>query len=226
MGQLIFQFELRPDYSHDNFLLGANNRAAYDFVRAWPNWPVPVVILAGAQGAGKTHLLKIWQAHSGGALCPVQNLQDGFNPLRYSGGPAAVDDADGVAGKIGAERALLHLYNLSLQNKQTLLLAARRHPQHWGLLLPDLASRLRAAFTLEIPQPDDAMMRQLYQKLFADRQLAVPDAVIDWLLLRVERSATTAQQVVAVLDAAALEHQRPITVFLARKVLGVEEGDD
>jgi hypothetical protein len=42
-------------------------------------------------------------------------------------------------------------------------------------------------------------------------------------LLRVERSATTAQQVAAALDAAALEQQRPITVFLARKVLGMDE---
>jgi chromosomal replication initiation ATPase DnaA len=223
MSQLIFQFDTRADYSHDNFLLGENNRAAYDFLGAWPNWPSPVAILVGAPGVGKTYLLQIWQAHAKGLICPVHNLQDGFNPLRYATVPSAVDDADQVAGQIGRERALLHLYNLALQNKQTLLLAAQQHPQHWQLLLPDLASRLRSAMVIEVGQPDETMMRQLYQKLFADRQLVVPGAVIDWLLLRVERSATTAQQVAAVLDAAALEHQRPITVFLARKVLGMED---
>jgi chromosomal replication initiation ATPase DnaA len=223
MAQLVFEFAPQTDYSHDNFLLGENNRAAYDFLHAWPAWPQPTVILVGAPGVGKTHLLQIWQAHSKGMICPVSALQDGFNPLRYATHPSAVDGADQVAGKIGAERALLHLYNLSLQNKQTLLLTAWTHPQHWGLLLPDLSSRLRAAMIIEVAQPDDAMMRQLYQKLFHDRQLVVPDAVIDWLLLRVERSATTAQQVAAALDAAALEQQRPITVFLARKVLGMDE---
>lgn len=225
MGQLFFEFAPQPDYSAHQFIVGETNRAAADLVQSWPEWRVPVAMLVGPGGVGKTHLAHIWQAHAGGLFCPAGQLADGFNPIRYAAQPTVVDDAHSVAGKIGAERALLHLYNLCLQNKQTLLMTAAANPQHWGLLLPDLASRLRAAMVVEIRQPDDAMMRQLYAKLFADRQLSVPLPVIDWLLQRIERSATTAGRVVAALDAAALEAQKPISIYLARKVLG-DEGED
>ncbi len=63
-------------------------------------------------------------------------------------------------------------------------------------------------------------------KLFGDRQLVVSASVIDWLLARMERSAVTAQHIVAALDQAALEQQKPISIFLARKILGFNDGDE
>ena len=220
MSQMAFEFDAPADYSSANFLVGENNRAAFDALHAWPEWRVPVVILTGAHGVGKTHLLRLWTAHARAGLCAVADLRDDFNPVRHAARPVAVDDADQVSGQIGRERALFHLYNLALQNKQTLLLTAADHPARWGLLLPDLASRLRAAMVIEIAEPDEAVMRQLYMKLFADRQLNVPQSVIDWLLLRMDRSAVTARHTVAALDHAALEEKKPVTIFLARKVLG------
>lgn len=226
MSQLTFQFDATPNYSGENFLIGDNNCAAFNVVHAWPNWPAPTVILTGPVGVGKTHLLNLWCAHAKALPCPAGNLQGDFNPTRYVERPIAIDDADQVSAQVGRERALLHLYNLALQNKQTLLMTAERHPQHWGLLLPDLASRLRAAVVVEVREPDEHLMRQLYQKLFADRQLNVPEQVIDWLLLRLDRSAVTAQNTVLALDHAALEHQKPITIWLARKVLGYGDDED
>ena len=42
--------------------------------------------------------------------------------------------------------------------------------------LPDLASRLRAARPIELGAPDDALLRLVLVKLFADRQLTVDAA--------------------------------------------------
>ncbi len=231
MSQMVFHFDPAPSYEASNFLIGDNNRAAYDAIHAWPNWPAPAVILVGPVGVGKTHLLQLWRQHATAMACNVHELREDFNPTRYASRPVAVDEADRVTGNLGAERALFHLYNLALQNKQTLLLTAESHPQQWGLLLPDLASRLRAAIVVEIREPDEALMRQIYMKLFGDRQLHVPEQVIDWLLARLERSAVTAGHVVVALDHAALEHQKPVSIWLARKALGYgeseeEEGED
>lgn len=226
MSQMAFHFDPAPNYQAANFLVGENNRQAYDAIYAWPNWPAPLVVLVGPVGVGKTHLMQLWRQHATAMQCNADELREDFNPTRYAARPIAIDDAHIVSGNLGAERALFHLYNLALQNKQTLLLTAETHPQQWGLLLPDLASRLRAAIVVEIREPDEALMRSLYIKLFADRQLHVPEQVINWLLARLERSAVTAGHVVAALDHAALEHQKPISIFLARKALGYNDDEE
>ena len=89
----------------------------------------------------------------------------------------------------------------------------------WTLRLPDLASRLRAAPAVAIGPPDDALLGAVLLKLFADRQLVVSEAVIEYLVRHMERSFAAAQMAVAGLDAASLRQQRPITVALARSLL-------
>ena len=68
--------------------------------------------------------------------------------------------------------------------------------------------------------PDDAMLRAVLVKLFADRQLAVDDGLISFLMVRIERSFAAARSVVAELDREALRRQRPVTRALAGEILG------
>jgi chromosomal replication initiation ATPase DnaA len=98
-------------------------------------------------------------------------------------------------------------------------MTARRPVGAWTLRLPDLASRLRAAPAVAIGPPDDALLGAVLLKLFADRQLVVSEAVIEYLVRHMERSFGAAQAIVGGLDAASLRQQRPITVALARALL-------
>ena len=52
--------------------------------------------------------------------------------------------------------------------------------------------------------PDDDLLRKVLVKLFADRQLVVDKAVIDYLLSRMERSLSAAVALVEALDREAL----------------------
>ena len=62
----------------------------------------------------------------------------------------------------------------------------------WGVALPDLASRLKAAATVEIGEPDDLLLAGVIAKLFADRQVEVEPHVVHFLVRRMERSLSTA----------------------------------
>ncbi|RWF24498.1 MAG: hypothetical protein EOS64_07630, partial [Mesorhizobium sp.] len=120
---------------------------------------------------------------------------------------------------------LFHLINAVRGAGSTLLLTARRFPAAWRVTLPDLISRLKAAATVEIHEPDDMLLAGVITKLFADRQVEVEPHVVQYLVRRIERSLATAMRVVERLDRAALERKTPITRALAAEtVSAMDEG--
>jgi chromosomal replication initiation ATPase DnaA len=81
--------------------------------------------------------------------------------------------------------------------------------------VPDLASRLRALPVVALEAPDDALLRAVIVKLFADRQLAVDESLVAYLATRIERSFKAARAAVSALDREALRLKRPVTRALA-----------
>jgi chromosomal replication initiation ATPase DnaA len=71
--------------------------------------------------------------------------------------------------------------------------------------------------------PDDALLRALIVKLWADRQVAVDQSVINYVVNRIERSFAAARSVVERLDQEALRQRRPVTRALAAELLREEE---
>jgi chromosomal replication initiation ATPase DnaA len=77
---------------------------------------------------------------------------------------------------------------------------------------------LRALPVVTLEPPDDALLSAVMVKLFADRQLAVDDRLIDFLVHRIERSVAAAQGAVAELDSEALRLMRPVMRALAAEL--------
>jgi len=199
-----------------DFLVGAANREAIGLIDRWPDWPAPVVLLAGPVGSGKSHLVEIWRGLSGAAVTTAAALDDGAVPAMVAAGAVAVEDLH--AGPID-QAALFHLLNLAGERGVPVLLTSRTWPAALPLDLADLASRLRAARPVELGEPDDELLRRVIVKLFADRQLAVEPAVIDYIVVRMERSLEAANLIVAELDRQALAESRAITRPLAAATL-------
>lgn len=204
--------------TRDDLVASPANAAAITLVDRWPNWPSPVVVLAGPTGAGKSHLAAIWRRRAAAR----QVAPAGIDALSLVGNDAAVLVEDIEPGGFD-ERALFHLINAVRQRAGHLLLTTRTFPRAWKVRLPDLESRLRAATVVEIAEPDDMLLAGVITKLFADRQVEVEPYVVSYLVSRIERSLATAGRVVERLDRAALEQQRPITRALAAAVLGASD---
>lgn len=191
---------------------GECNREALAWLARWPAWPGPALILHGPPGSGKSHLARIWSTRTGARWLEHASLAT-VDPNGH--GAWVLEDVEPVID----ETALLSFYNRLREGGGHLLLTARRPVGAWTLLLPDLASRLRAAPGVAIGPPDDALLGAVLLKLFADRQLVVSEAVIEYLVRHMERSFGAAQAVVAGLDSMSLRLRRPITVALARALL-------
>ena len=200
-----------------DFIVGRANHEAIDIIDRWPSWPERGVLLVGPAGSGKSHLTAIWQEASGAAAIAASKLADGDVERLTAAAAIVVEDLH--AGPVD-EAALFHLVNAAREAGAALLLTSRLGPTALRFRLPDLVSRLRAITMVELREPDDALLRQVLTKLFADRQLLIEPAVVDFIVMRMERSLEAANVIVDQLDADALAETRAITKRLAGEVLG------
>jgi DnaA regulatory inactivator Hda len=202
-----------PRFVAVDFRAAPSNAAATAWLNRTADWPDHRLLLWGEPGCGKTHLLNIWATHTGAEMRAGATLR-GLPELPAASG-IAIDAADAVAD----ETALFHLLNAAGEAGLPVLLAARTPPSRWIIQLPDLASRLRAITAVQIGPPEDALLHALLARLLDARGLRLPSQVLDWLLLRLPRSAAAMHDAVVRLDEASMDQHRTITAAFAREVL-------
>lgn len=219
--QLPLDLGHRPGLSRDDLIVSAANAAAVGLIDRWPDWPAPVTVLAGPVGSGKSHIAAVWREAADAHVADPR----GIGPADIEAAlvrPVLLDDV--AAGRLD-ENGLFHLINAVRQGGSHMLLVSRLFPGAWGVGLPDLASRLKAAATVEIGEPDDALLSAVTAKLFADRQIEVEPHVVQFLVRRIERSLSAAIRAVEELDRAALEKKTRISRALAAEIVeAIERG--
>lgn len=216
--QLSFDLPVREALGRDDFFVSPANAEAVAMIEGWQGWPSRKLLLVGPRGSGKTHLAHVWASLAEARIVTAQGLVGADIPDLATGN-VAVEDCDTIAGDAATEEALFHLHNLALAEGRTVLFTATRAPKHWGLTLPDLASRMQGTLAITLREPDDALLAAVLMKLMADRQLAPSPETVPYLTRRIDRSFEAARDVVERLDALALATGRPINRALAAKVL-------
>ena len=212
--QLALALDHAESFAREDFLSGPSNARALALIEAWPLWSHRSVMLTGPEGSGKSHLAAIWAQAAGARLIAARALEPASVPRALATGALVVED---IAAGSFDERALFHLVNLAGEEAAFLLLTARQAPA--ALAVRDLASRLKALPVVALAPPDDALLRAVLVKLFADRQLAVDESLIGYVATRIERSFAAARACVARLDEEAMRQKRPLTRALAAEIL-------
>ena len=214
-SQLPFPFAAKRSIARDDFIPGSANAAALSFIDSWPQWPAKICALWGPCGSGKTHLSQIWRTQSSASELNAQSLTIEHMAELAPGGTFLIDDADQVVGGAG----LFHLINFINQTGGWLLMVGEHAPQRWPTSVPDLHSRLTAIPGVNLESPDEALIARVLLKLFGDRQLKLPEALIDYLVPRLRRSFADAERIVALMDGFALEKKRNISIDIAALAL-------
>ncbi len=207
--QLVLDLPLRQALGRDDFLVTSSNSAAVELIDQWPNWPTYGAIIVGPPGSGKSHLVEVWRQKAGAQLVNAKALTM----------DSVLQDATLAIEVDGAfdERAFFHALNLAKAQAHHLLITAQTIPAHWMLVIPDLLSRLNALPVVSILPPDDALLRGVLVKLFADRQIAIDESMISYILVRMPRSLEAARSIVTKIDQQALIERAEVTrPFVAR----------
>ncbi|AGK59224.1 chromosomal replication initiator, DnaA [Hyphomicrobium denitrificans 1NES1] len=213
--QLVFELPHRAAMGLEDFLVSDSNAAAVALIDRWPDWPISAAILVGPKGSGKTHLANVWQLRAAATAYSASSLARESVPAVASAGAVIIENIETLSD----EAALFHLLNLVREQRLQVLLTTDTAPGDLKIALPDLHSRLKALPLASIEAPDDALLRAVLVKLFADRQLSVEPHIVDYVLVRMERSMLAAERFVAEADRQALVLQRRVTRTIAAGAL-------
>lgn len=224
--QHAFAFIHQPlRYDHE-FIVSESNQLAWTFLQNPKQWqPIPVILLLGPASSGKSHLASWFSETKHAMFFDGAHLSDAeLNHLLMATLPKSlvVDNIEHCP----SEQALFHLYNYAVSHKIPLLLTTALTMQELPFHLPDIRSRLTSIPTIHLLPPDDMLLAQLFATLFLARQLRVGSDVIDYLVLRSERSYRAILQTVELLDQQSLIHKRTITLAFVRATLPLLPAQD
>ena len=214
--QLVLDLGHVPSHAEADFVAAECNELALRHILAYPNWPSPLALLIGPAKSGKSHLGAIWAARSGARIAAPDTIEAlaGDPDLR----PVLVEDAD---RGIYPEQGLFHLLNHTIRSGRPVLMTARREPPEWPLRTEDARSRVRLATSLFVSAPDDALLSQLFIKLFTDRQIAVEPGLVSYLVKRMERAPDEVVALVDVMDRIALSRGSAVTRSVATQAIAL-----
>lgn len=221
--QLVFDLPQRAALGREVFWVSPSNGEAVALIDGFEAWTAPVQWLYGPSGCGKSHLACVLANQAEVLAFEAAALNEAVVADFLAAPASAAPDVMLVEGLEGLRQAgeepLFHLLNHAKNSQTRLLLFSQIPAAQLQLTLPDLSSRLKAIPAVAMHLPDDALMRGLLAKLFADRQLRIEARVVDYLLPRIERNYTAMGAIVAHIDQVALSEKRSITVPLVARVL-------
>lgn len=191
--QIALPFQWPVADRDEDFLVSDANRLAFTHFTRWSMWPVMATLLTGPRKSGRSLLARIFVRKTGGRLLD------------------RVEDRD--------EEELFHAWNDAQARRRPLVMIGDAPPPAWHIALPDLASRIAATPQLAIDQPDDNLIAALIVKLLADRGIAAPPELPEFLVPRIERSYAAIIQAVDVLDRDILANRKRMSLAAARHAL-------
>lgn len=206
----------RQRFTFDNFVVGGPNEFAFAVARQIASSEVPQynpIVLHGANGIGKTHLLyavenAIEDAGDGRRvkLISSEKFVNAFVTSVRGGGREGIeafksslrdvdvliiDDAHFIADKPGSQEELLHTLISLVGEDRQVLIAADRHPDQIEKASDRLKSYLCSGLVCKISAADYELRLRILDRLIARRRetanatLAIPQNARDHLAARI-----------------------------------------
>ena len=225
--QLTFELAQAPAPTLASFVAGRNAEAVDVLERfARGALPEPVLVLWGASGAGKTHLLQAAVAIACEMQRPAFLVTDAEEAIELDVPPGALVAVDRIdVASEAAQARLFTLYN-ALAEAGGQLVAASSVPPARMSLRDDLRTRLGWGLVIEVVQLTDADKPQALAAFAAARGFALAPDVIAYLLAHGRRDMPTLVRTLIELDRHSLALRRPVTVPLIREWLQRPLGED
>ncbi len=186
-----------------------------------------VVLLTGASGTGKSHLLQglchrsAADAEAAIFLPMLSSLEPAILMELESADLVCLDDIDRVLQDAAWQAALFHLVNACRDHGTRLIMSCTVGIDALGIELQDLQSRLKAAYQVRTDVLSDAEKLEVIRRKAKRRGFEMPAEVCDFILTRAERDMHHLARLVDQLDHETLRQQRKVTIPFVKRALGL-----
>ena len=217
LNQLLLNFNVKQNFSYDDFYVSKSNFFAFKLIEKWPRWEKNILNIYGEKFSGKTHLSNIFQHKNNAKKIIAKNLNsDVLKELKLYENIILEDFENNSEEKI-----LYSLFNLVDQDNKFLIINSILPINEIKFQLEDLKSRSKNCLFAKINGPDDELMFALILKNFSDRQIVIDKKLINFIIKRVDRSYDKIFEFIYKIDQISLKKKKPIDFKIIKEVLKV-----
>ncbi|MGD0228984.1 MAG: chromosomal replication initiator protein DnaA [Syntrophorhabdales bacterium] len=234
----------KAKYTFENFVVGASNQFANAACLAVANNPGKVynpLFIYGGVGLGKTHLLNAIgnslltrQGADGNRITYItaeEFTNELINSLRFEKmddfrnrfrkmDVLLIDDIQFIAGKERTQAEFFHTFNALYDNTKQIVVTSDKFPKD----IPNFEERLRSRFEwgliADIQPPDLETKVAILNKKAELENVAMPQDVAFYLASNIEHNIRVLEGSLIRLSAFASLRNMPITMALAKEVMG------
>ena len=215
--QKVLNFKFDNSYNEKDFILDSSNEKALLFFNKFPNWESKLVNLVGSEKSGKTFLLKILNKKNDFYYLntfPENNevFDKLFNFERFL---LDVNELD--------ELKFFSILNHCIINDKFLVVTSLVPLTQLNLSLPDLKSRIKQFYILNIDIPSDQLIYSLILKFFSDNQVIIKKELIEFIVKKIDRSYPRINQFLVKLNDLSIERKKKIDFKLINEIIDAME---
>ena len=216
LNQTIIKFDYDKNFKNDDFYLSKSNKHVFDFLNIWPKWERNFINITGEKLSGKTHLMNIFLQKNKGIKFDSETLKnDDLNKIKIYENIIIENLSSDVD-----EKLLYSLFNLIEQDNKFIIVTSTKPIVNITFDLKDLKSRTKNFILLNIEKPDDELIFAIILKNLSDRQIALDDKFIEFIIKRIERSYSKIYDFIYKIDQLSLKKKKSIDFKIIKEVLG------
>ena len=209
MEQSFFNYNLRPNFSLNDFFVGSANIEAYNLLINTKK--INNLFLIGPPKSGKTHLSFIWQKKFNGII-----YNNNINQILENKSDIIIDN---IFNNINEEE-IFHIINHCSSVNCRILVTSNIGLNEYTFKLKDLSSRLKTFINVNIDLPDDELLVNLMTKLFHDKQIIVKNPeIFHYIIKRVDRSYEKIFYLIDKIDNLLMKKNKQLTIPIIKELI-------
>lgn len=211
--QLFFQFAKLYPNEDSNIVVADFNYEVMEFLFKPHSWLSNFLCVYGESGVGKSFLAqRFLRLHQGKEvfekdiqhISKIERITKLYEVLLF-------EDFEKFYNKKN-EVLFFNLYNTVQASNCKLIITSSTPLHNIPINLPDLQSRLKSITALQVKNPNDITLQQLFIKIIADKQIYVSKEVVDYIFKRIQRDMPSIITLTNKMEKYVLEHNKPITL--------------